>query len=45
MHVHASAIDFAIFTAWLLLAMFTLRWLAARYADTTFGKALGSIVF
>jgi len=43
MDFHVSTIGFFIFTAYLLIAGFFLRWLSARYSDTTWGKALGYI--
>ncbi len=44
MHVHADAIGFLTMVAYLLIAMFLLRSLAARTAETSFGKGLGVIV-
>lgn len=44
MHVHVGALEFFIFLANLIIAQFFLRQLAAKFSDTTWGKALGSIV-
>lgn len=43
-HVHIGAEDFLIFTLYLLIAMFFLQVLAARFSDTAFGKALSFII-
>lgn len=44
MHVHVGALEFFVFIGNLLLAQFLLRALAAKYPDSTFGKALATIV-
>lgn len=44
MHVHADAVGFVAFVAMLLIAMFLLRSLAARYPDSRVGQALGVLI-
>jgi len=44
MHVHASALDALIITAYLLIALFVLRWIAAKTSERPIGKALAAIV-
>lgn len=43
-HLHAGVLDFAVFFAFLLIANFVGRWIAAKNADNSFGKALGALV-
>lgn len=43
-HVHIDAATFVIIGAMLLIWLFLFRLAAARYSDSTFGKALGAIV-
>ncbi len=43
MHVHASALDFLINTAYLLIALFIIRLVSVRYPDSTVGRALAFI--
>ncbi len=44
MHVHADAVGFLTVAAYLLIAMFLFRAVAARFSDTAAGKGLGVIV-
>lgn len=44
MHLHASAIDFLVFTAYLIIASFILRQIANRYSDSAIGKAISVLV-
>lgn len=44
MHVHVGALEFSIVAAYVLIALFMFRWLATRFADRPFGKALATIV-
>lgn len=43
-HVHVDAVHFLIIGAMILIWLFMFRLLAAKYADTTAGAALGAIV-
>lgn len=43
-HIHASAISFVVFTLYLLIALFFLKFVSTRLSDTAFGKALAYIV-
>lgn len=43
-HLHVSTLDFAVTAAYVLILNFLLRALAAKYADSAFGQALGSLI-
>lgn len=40
MHLHASALDFLVFAAYLLIAQFLLKQVAFRYPESAVGKAI-----
>lgn len=42
-HLHVSVLDFLIVLAYLVIAQFLLRALAAHTSNTPFGKALGAL--
>jgi len=44
MDINFSAVGFLQFVCYWLIASFFLRYLAARYHDRTYGKALGFLV-
>jgi len=43
-HLHASALDFTVHLAYLVLALFLLKLVAVRFSDNSFGKGLAFIV-
>ena len=43
MHIHLSALDALVFTGYLLVVGFILRYLSTRYSQSSFGKALAFI--
>ena len=43
MHVHASALDFLVWVAYLILFGLTWRFLAAKWSDKPLGKAMAAI--
>lgn len=44
MHVHASALDFLVVMAYLVIGSFLWRQLAARMSESPIGKAMGAIL-
>lgn len=44
MHIHVSALEALVFTAYLVIIMFLLRSLAVMNSDNTLGKALNFII-
>lgn len=44
MHVHASALDMVVLAAKLVIILFILRQIAARFHESKFGQALAAIV-
>lgn len=44
MHVHASALDFLVVGAYLVIFSFLWRQIAGRFADRPIGKAMGAII-
>lgn len=44
MHVHASALDFLIIGAYMVIFSFIWRLIAARLSDSAFGKAMGAVL-
>lgn len=43
-HLHASALDFTITVAYMIVALFVLKLLAVRFSETSFGRGLAFIV-
>lgn len=43
-HLHVSVLDFAVTAAYIVIFQFLVRALAAKYADSAFGQALGSLI-
>lgn len=43
-HLHVGFADFVIFTLYLLIAMFFLKYVSTRMSETSFGKALAYIL-
>jgi len=43
-HLHASALDFSINLAYLIVALFVLKLIAVRTSESTFGRGLAFIV-
>ena len=43
-HLHVSVLDFMVTSAYVLIFMFLVRALGAKFADNSFGKALGALV-
>lgn len=42
-HIHASAIDFLVFLAYLIVAKFLMLVFAARFHDTAVGRAVAAL--
>ena len=42
-HIHVSALDFTVFLAELLIALFLIRMVEARWPDSTVGRALAFV--
>ena len=43
MHLHASALDFLVIAAYLIIFGFLWRYVSARYADKPLGQAMSTI--
>lgn len=43
MHVHIGFVPFVIAGAYTIIWLFLLRWVAATFSDTAFGKAAAAI--